>query len=200
MCLYIHKSMQLEKECPTSVKPRAAEGARTIETRGQLGRQTLPSPRQLRQRCSRVVPQAGQLHCAGTAPLPPSLPGVCGRWRRRSCLSETGGRQRRMPWPAATAGCREMNISQKPLVVWSMQAAGWQQGQASTPADHRARTHADLAVHKARCLAHAAWRGGRQLHGGQGVEAKLTVTKTAFAWRQRCDCPPVLHSTSLPRR
>lgn len=102
MCLYIHKSMQLEKECPTSVKPRAAEGARTIETRGQLGRQTLPSPRQLRQRCSRVVPQAGQLHCAGTAPLPPSLPGVCGRWRRRSCLSETGGRQRRMPWPMQT--------------------------------------------------------------------------------------------------
>lgn len=67
----------------------------------QLGRHTLPSPRQLRQRCSRVVPHPGQAQCT-TPPASPPSPAAAGLLRRRSCLSDTGCRQRMMALPMHT--------------------------------------------------------------------------------------------------
>lgn len=72
----------------------------------QLGRHTLPSPRQLRQRCSRVVPHPGQAQCT-TPPASPPSPAAAGLLRRRSCLSDTGCRQRMMALPAGQQGHAE---------------------------------------------------------------------------------------------
>jgi hypothetical protein len=65
-----------------------------------VGRQTLPSPRQFKQRCSRVVPHAGHELCTGVPPSAPPPPPPPADLLRRSCRSDTGARQRMMALPA----------------------------------------------------------------------------------------------------
>ena len=149
-------------------------GGRAL-TRAQVGRHTRPSPMQLRQRCRRVVPQAGHEQSTGSGAAPPAS----GRCFRRSCFSGTGGRLRTMPLPVpgirrgVRRGVRQwceggtpcLICCSHPLPFWpGVQPNPLQPRCATLPTTH-SLTPANLAVAEAAASAHDAGLRRRQLCG-----------------------------------